>query len=117
MQSLNSKKGFSLIEVLIVVVIIGLLAAMAIPAFNKVRQNTKAKHITENLNLIAKSGQQYLLENNASEVSYPALAGLYFEPLLPVAGEDYTPLIIFGPGTDHKLSVTQSDGTEIAIQY
>ncbi|MFP4070025.1 MAG: prepilin-type N-terminal cleavage/methylation domain-containing protein, partial [Opitutales bacterium] len=37
MQKNQNKKGFTLVEIMIVVVIIGLLAAMAIPAFQKVR--------------------------------------------------------------------------------
>ncbi len=114
---IKSKKGFSLVEVIIVVIIIGLLAGMAIPAFNKVRQNTRTKNITENLNLIAKSGQQYLLENGVSKVGYPALEGVYFEPIIPVAGEDYSTLTVLGPGSDHSLSVNQADGTEVSIQY
>lgn len=113
----ESRKGFSLIEVIIVVVIIGLLAFMAIPALNKVKQNARSKQITENLNIIAKSGQQYLLENGVNEVSYPELAGVYFEPIIPVAGEDYSSLVILGSGADHTLSVKQADGTEIAIEY
>lgn len=113
----KSKKGFSLVEIIIVVVIIGLLAFMAIPAFNKVKQNTRSKRISENLSLIAKSGQQYLLENGVSEVSYPELENVYFAPLTSVAGEDYSSLTILGPGVDHKLSVTQADGTEVAIEY
>lgn len=33
------RKGFTLVEIMIIVIIIGLLAAMAIPAFQKIREN------------------------------------------------------------------------------
>jgi type IV pilus assembly protein PilA len=64
MKTLNrSSKGFTLVEIMIVVVIIGLLAAMAIPAFQKVRQNSIGKAMENDARQLAAAAQQYILEN------------------------------------------------------
>ena len=47
----QNSKGFTLVEIMIVVVIIGLLAAMAIPAFQKVRNASQDKAVTNNMRL------------------------------------------------------------------
>jgi type IV pilus assembly protein PilA len=61
----RSSKGFTLVEIMIVVVIIGLLAAMAIPAFKKVRENSIGKAMENDARQVASAAQQYFLENSA----------------------------------------------------
>jgi type IV pilus assembly protein PilA len=59
MKKLNrSTKGFTLVEIMIVVVIIGLLAAMAVPAFQKVRKNSIGKAMANDARQIASACQQ-----------------------------------------------------------
>lgn len=75
MKKIQSKKGFTLVEIMIVVVIIGLLAAMAIPAFQKVRKSSIEKTLINDARQIASAAQQYFLENGVSSVAKSELIG------------------------------------------
>ena len=66
----RTQKGFTLVEIMIVVVIIGLLAAMAIPAFQKVRQSSVEKTLLNDAKQVAGAANQYLMEYGVSEVTF-----------------------------------------------
>ena len=49
----NAKKGFTLIEIMVVVVVIGVLAAIAIPTFTKYLRNTRAATFASDIRTLA----------------------------------------------------------------
>jgi type IV pilus assembly protein PilA len=87
----RTQQGFTLVEIMIVVVIIGLLAAMAIPAFQKVRTSSQDKAVMNNARQLAAAADQYFLENGVSSVTQGSLVGAtnYVKSLNLVASETY----------------------------
>ena len=86
-----NKKGFTLVEIMIVVVIIGLLAAMAIPAFQKVRERSQAKTVLNNCRQLSNAADQYFLEHGVISVSSDLLVGPsnYVKDFATAANEVY----------------------------
>jgi type IV pilus assembly protein PilA len=110
MNNYYSRNGFTLVEIMIVVVIIGLLAAMAIPTFDVVRQQSRMKTVTNNLRQIASVASQYMLNNGATQAGYTDLVGTttdsYLHGIGVVAGEDYTTITVVQTAT--QISITSA---------
>ena len=63
-KSQNRRGGFTLVEIMIVVAIIALLAAIAVPSFLRARKRSQATATLETLRMIDGAKDQYALENN-----------------------------------------------------
>ena len=60
------RAGFTLVEIMIVVAIIALLAAIAVPGFLRARKRSQASRVINDLRLIDSAVDQYAIENNKS---------------------------------------------------
>ena len=63
-QKTQRRGGFTLVEIMIVVAIIALLAAIAVPGFLRARKRSQASRVVNDLRLIDSAVDQYAIENN-----------------------------------------------------
>jgi prepilin-type N-terminal cleavage/methylation domain-containing protein len=85
--------GFTLIEILIVVAIMGIILGVALPAFMKSRTQARKQVCIENLSQIESAKQQWGLENNKKDGDVCTDADLFgptlyikVKPLCPGGG-------------------------------
>ena len=76
---------------MVVVVVIGLLASLALPAFQKIRASTQDKAVLNNARQLAAAADQYMMETGRSVVQFNALVGptTYVKSFETVANETY----------------------------
>lgn len=76
-NSVLSKRAFTLIEIMIVMLVIGILLAIAVPAFVKARDNSTTKACISNLREFEEAKEQWAMETSQSPTATPTQANLY----------------------------------------
>ena len=113
----KAKTGGSIyFELITVIIVIALLAAMAVPAYQKVRNTSQNKAITNNLRKIAKAANYYFLHQGVNSVKVADLVGSDkpIKSLNLVAGETY-PITVYS--YDNKLIAKGGKLGDINIDF
>lgn len=94
---------------------VGILAAMAIPAFQKVRASSQEKAVMNNLRMLHAAAEQHYLETGKTTAKYEDLVGdgpnRYIKKMISVAGEDYSEIEF---KLDQPLTIQLPDGREFS---
>jgi prepilin-type N-terminal cleavage/methylation domain-containing protein len=108
----RTQKGFTLVELMIVVVILGILAAIAIPAFIKYIRQSKTSEAKENLGYIYKGFITYYQEEHT--LAGGDVATLYFPA---AAGGPLPAAVPKGARTTIAAAAWDADATFGAIRF
>ena len=115
--SIAKKRGFTLVEIMIVVAIIGLLAAIAIPNFVKARTTSQQNACINNLRLVDAAKQQWALEQRKQTTDSPDASGTDLQPYLGRGANGELPTCPVDPQNSFVTSYTVNNvGTSPTCQ-
>lgn len=108
----RKNKGFTLVEIMVVVTLIGFLAMLAMPGFQRIKLRALTASFTADARLFSKAFQRYAQENG----TFPASAGV---GVIPDGMDDYLNQQDWGKtssiGGSYGWTSMQSPGVSIGI--
>ena len=110
MRKLMSKKGFTLVELMIVVVILGILVAVAVPIFGAVTKNARIKSCKSNQRIIKGNMETFMMTGGTNGEAITLGAGTSSD--IKTEGSF---LALFDGGTLPKCPSATAAGTYTAL--
>jgi len=123
MRKMMNKKGFTLVELMIVVVILGILVAIAVPIYSAVTKNAKKKACAGNIRIMRSNLASYVMtggDDGGMLTTAPSQNDLYdtTKPFAKMFDNGKTPTCSNGSTADKQYTVTfdANDITKFTIK-
>lgn len=111
MRKLMNKKGFSLVELMIVVVIMGILIAVAIPLYGAITENANNKTCANNIKTIKSNAAAYKTNYNSNVADLEAVKSMFEDKAVPEC-----PLSDNGTADDYKIGDVDAATGAVKVQ-